>query len=199
MIKVNFPAPEFKLSAFSGGDFSEVSLASLRGKWVYLCFYPGDFTFVWASEIATVVAKHEEFKSLDVQVLTISPDSQFVHKMWADKEILGLSKSSNIPFPMLADTNAELAKEYGTYDEDAKLTLRGSFIIDPDGIVQVAEVLSAPLGRNYDEILRRVRALQMIRESKGTQAAPCEWQPGKNTIQPSLNLVGNMKDAWMLD
>ncbi len=133
-----------------------------------------------------------------MEVLTLSPDSIFVHKMWADKEIISLSKSDKVPFQMLADTNAEIAKQYDTYDEDQKLTLRGSFIIDPDGYVQSAEVLSASLGRSFDEVLRQIRALQIVRESKGTQAMPCEWQPGKNTISPSIDLVGNMEKAWKL-
>ncbi len=135
---------------------------------------------------------------MDVQVLTISPDSIFVHKMWADQEIKGLSKSANIPFAMLGDTNAEIAKVYGSYDEDAKLTLRGSFIIDPDGFIQSAEVLTAPLGRNFDESIRKIKALQNIRESKGTQAMPCNWQPGDKAITPGIELVGNMKEAWAL-
>ncbi len=118
--------------------------------------------------------------------------------MWADKEILGLSKSAKIPFSMLQDTNSEVAKLYGTYDEDDKLTLRGSFIIDPDGYIQAAEVLSAPLGRSYDEILRRIKALQNIRESKGTQAMPCNWKPGDKPIEPGVQLVGKMGDAWQL-
>ncbi len=133
-----------------------------------------------------------------MQVLTVSPDSQFVHKMWADKEILGLSNSAKVPFPMLADTNAEVAKQYGTYDEDQKVTLRGSFIIDPDGNVQSVEVITPSVGRNFDEILRQIRALQMVAESKGTQAAPCGWQPGQNVIKPGIELVGNMKDGWNL-
>ncbi len=118
--------------------------------------------------------------------------------MWADKEILGLSKKPAIPFAMLSDTNAEVAKLYGTYDEDDKLTLRGSFIIDPDGMIQAAEVLSAPLGRSYDEILRRIKALQDIRQSKGTQAMPCDWKPGDKAIEPGIELVGKMGDAWQL-
>ncbi len=118
--------------------------------------------------------------------------------MWADQEIKSLSKSANIPVTMLSDTNSEVAKIYETYEEDAKIILRGSFIIDPDGVIQAAEVLAGPLGRNFDEILRRIKALQNIRESKGTVAMPCEWKPGDKVIKPGIELVGNMKDAWEL-
>ncbi len=118
--------------------------------------------------------------------------------MWAEKEIVGLSKKPAIPFAMLSDTNSEVAKLYGSYDEDAKLTLRGSYIIDPDGMIQAAEVLAAPLGRSYDEILRRIKALQNIYESKGTQATPCNWKPGDKALEPGIQLVGKMGDAWQL-
>ncbi len=116
--------------------------------------------------------------------------------MWAEKEVIDLSKAKEVPFAMLADTNSEVAKLYDTFDENDKLTLRGSFIIDPDGNVLSADVGTTPLGRNYDEILRKIRALQTIRESNGTQATPCCWVPGEAALQPSIQLVGNMAQAW---
>ncbi len=129
-------------------------------------------------------------------MLTISPDSVFVHKMWADKEIIELSKSDKIPFPMLADINAELAKLYTSYDKNKKVILRGSFIIDPDGILQAMEVTTTKVGRDFDEILRKIKAMQMFQETGHT--APCAWKPGQKGIAGSIELIGNMKEAWTL-
>ncbi len=129
-------------------------------------------------------------------MVTISPDSVFVHKMWADKEIIELSKTNKIPFPMLADTDAELAKLYATYDKERKVILRGSFIIDPEGILQAMEVTTTKIGRDFDEILRKIKAMQMFQSTGHT--APCAWKPGQKGIAGNIELVGNMKKVWTL-
>ena len=125
----------------------------------------------------------------------MSIDSMFVHKMWNDHE---LSKMVNggIPFAMLSDTGGKVGKVYGIYDEEAGVETRGRFIIDPDGVVQGFEVLTPPVGRNVNETLRQIQAFQLIRETKGSEATPSGWRPGKVTLKPGSDLVGNVWKVW---
>jgi len=195
MIKVGKPAPEFTASAYIKGKFAEVSLSEYKGKWVLLCFYPGDFTFVWATEISAVAEKHKELQDLGVEVLSVSVDSMFVHKMWNDHELSKMVEGG-IPYPMLSDQDGSIGKMYGIYDEDAGIETRGRFIIDPDGNVQAYEVLTPPVGRNVSESIRQIKAFQLVRASKGTEATPSGWQPGKTVLKPGPDLVGNVWKVW---
>lgn len=115
--------------------------------------------------------------------------------MWNDHELSKMI-GKDIPFPMLSDSGGEIGRLYGIYDEDAGVETRGRFIIDPDGIVQGFEVLTPPVGRNVSESLRQVRAFQLVRASKGTEATPSGWKPGKKTLKPSPDLVGNVWKVW---
>jgi alkyl hydroperoxide reductase subunit AhpC len=195
MVKVGKPAPDFTAPAFYNGKFMNISLSENKGKWVLLCFYPGDFTFVWATEISAVAEKHSELQSLGVEVLSVSVDSIYVHKMWNEHE---LSKMINkdIPFAMLSDQDGSIGKIYGIYDDDTGVETRGRFIIDPDGIIQGFEVLTPSVGRNVSESIRQINAFQLVRNSKGTEATPSGWKPGKPTLKPSPDLVGNIWKVW---
>lgn len=119
----------------------------------------------------------------------------FVHKMWNDNE-LSKMVDGGVPFPMLSDAGGRVGQVYGVYDQDAGVEMRGRFIIDPDGVVQGYEVLTPPVGRNINETLRQVQAFQLVRESKGTQATPSGWKPGKITLKPGPDLVGNVWKEW---
>jgi peroxiredoxin (alkyl hydroperoxide reductase subunit C) len=125
----------------------------------------------------------------------MSVDSVFVHKMWNDTE---LSKMVNggVPFPMLSDAGGKVGNIYGIYDEDAGVETRGRFLIDPDGIVQGFEVLTPPVGRNVSETIRQIQAFQHVRNSKGTEATPSGWKPGKMTLKPGPDLVGKVWEVW---
>ncbi len=125
----------------------------------------------------------------------MSIDSVFVHKMWNDNELSKMVKGG-VPFPMLSDAGGRVGTAYGIYDADAGVATRGRFIIDPDGIVQGFEVLTPPVGRNVAESLRQVQAFQLVRESKGTQATPSGWKPGKMTLKPNPDLVGKVWEVW---
>ena len=125
----------------------------------------------------------------------MSVDSVFVHKMWNDHELSKMVEGG-IPFPMLSDQSGEIGKMYGIYDEDGGVETRGRFIIDPDGIIQGFEVLTPPVGRNVSESIRQVKAFQLVRESKGTEATPSGWKPGKKTLKPGPDLVGNVWKEW---
>ena len=125
----------------------------------------------------------------------MSIDSMFVHKMWNDYELSKMVEGG-VPFPMLSDTGGRVGKVFGVYDEEAGVETRGRFIIDPDGIVQGYEVLTPPVGRNVEETIRQVQAFQLVRASKGGEATPSGWKPGKPTLKPGPALVGRVWEEW---
>lgn len=128
----------------------------------------------------------------------MSVDSVFVHKMWNDMELAKMV-NGGIPFPMLSDGGGKVGAAYGVYDEDAGVENRGRFLIDPDGVVQGYEVLTPPVGRNVEESLRQIRAFQLVRETKGGEATPSGWRPGKPTLKPGPDLVGKVWEVWTVD
>lgn len=195
MVLVGNPAPEFTAPVYHKGELKEISLADYKGKWVMLCFYPGDFTFVCGTEVAAVASKHEEFEKLGVQVLSVSVDSPFVHKIWDEQE---LSKMAGlpVPFPMISDSSGAIGELYGVYDSEAGVDVRGRFLIDPDGIIQGMEVLTPPVGRNVNEALRQIKAYQLVRETKSQEFTPAGWQPGGKTLKPGPDLIGKVWESW---
>jgi len=195
MVKVGREVANFELSGYHKGEFKQFSLDEFKGKWVILCFYPGDFTFVWATEVSAVADEYSELQALGAEVLSVSVDSVFVHKMWDDHE-LSKMVDGGIPYPMLSDQGGIVGEMYGVYDADAGVEMRGRFIIDPDGILQGFEVLTPPVGRNVSETRRQLQAFQLVRESKGTEATPSGWKPGKKTLKPGPDLVGNVWKEW---
>ena len=126
----------------------------------------------------------------------MSVDSMFVHKMWVDVELSKMITAGSVPVPMLSDGGGKVGAVYGVYDTDNGVDVRGRFLIDPDGIVQGYEVLSPPVGRNVSETLRQIQAFQLVRESKGAQATPSGWRPGKATLSPGVGLVGRVWEEW---
>ena len=125
----------------------------------------------------------------------MSVDSMFVHKMWNDEELAKMV-AGGVPFPMLSDAGGKVGSVYGVYDGDAGVETRGRFLIDPEGLIQAYEVLTPPVGRNVSETIRQVQAFQLVRESKGTLATPSGWRPGKPTLKPGIDLVGNVWKEW---
>ena len=195
MILVGNPAPVFLAPAYHKGDMTEINLEDYKGKWVMLCFYPGDFTFVCGTEVVVVASKNKEFEELGVQVISVSVDSQFVHKIWNDTELSKMA-GCDVPFPMVSDSSGAIGELYGVYNREAGVDVRGRFIIDPDGIVQGMEVLTPPVGRNVAEALRQIKAYQLVRETKGAEFTPAGWQPGGKTLKPGNDLIGNVWKAW---
>lgn len=129
----------------------------------------------------------------------MSTDSMFVHKMWVDTELSKMITAKTVPFPMLSDGGGNVGKLYGVYDEAGGVDVRGRFLIDPDGIVQGFEILTPPVGRNVLETLRQIQAFQVVRESKGAQATPSGWKPGKPVLNPGPGLVGKVWEAWTVN
>jgi alkyl hydroperoxide reductase subunit AhpC len=125
----------------------------------------------------------------------MSVDSMFVHKMWNDEELSKMVKGG-VPFPMLSDAGGRVGKVYGIYDEDSGVETRGRFLIDPDGVIQGYEVLTPPVGRHVAETIRQIQAFQLVRESKGAQATPSGWHPGRPTLRPGPDLVGKVWKEW---
>jgi peroxiredoxin (alkyl hydroperoxide reductase subunit C) len=130
--------------------------------------------------------------------MSVSVDSMFVHKMWDDHELSKMVKGG-IPFPMISDAGGKLGKVYGCYNEEAGVENRGRYLIDPDGVVQGYEVLTPPVGRNVSETLRQIQAFQLVRKSKGKEATPSGWIPGKDTLKPGPDLVGKVWEVWTTD
>jgi len=130
---------------------------------------------------------------MDVEVLAMSTDSRFTHKIWQDEE-LSKMVPGGVPFPMLSDAGGRIGQVYGVYDEEAGVDIRGRFLIDPDGVIQAMEVMTPPVGRNVAELIRQVQAFQHVRKTE--EATPSGWRPGRPTLSPGINLVGKVCEVW---
>lgn len=187
MVKIGEVVPEFELEAFHEEQLKKIKLSDYRGKWVVLLFYPADFTFVCPTELAEAADYYPDFQKNDAQVLSVSTDTAFVHKAWHDESPL----IRKISYPMLADPTGKLCREFGTYIESEGLSLRGTFIIDPDGVLKCVEIHDNSIGRSSEEILRKLQAAIYVREHNG-EVCPASWRPGGETLRPGLDLVGKL-------
>jgi len=149
---INSKIPEFKVQAYHQGEFRTVSQEDLKGKWSIFFFYPADFTFVCPTELVDVAEKYEEFKKMGVEVYSVSTDTHFTHKGWHDAS----ESIKKINYPMLADPTGALSKAFGVYIEEEGLAYRGTFLVDPDGLIKLAEINDNGIGRNADELMRKV-------------------------------------------
>jgi alkyl hydroperoxide reductase subunit AhpC len=147
--------------------------------------------------VSAVADQYPELVKLGVEVISVSVDSVFVHKMWNENE-LSRMVDGGVPFHMASDSSGNVGKAFGVYDENAGVELRGRFIIDPDGVIQAMEVLTPPVGRRLAETVRQIQAYQLVRASNGSEATPAGWQPGQATLKPGPDLVGNVWKAWKL-
>ena len=145
-----------------------------------------------------MAVKVPELEKLGVQVLAMSTDSRFSHKIWQEEELSKMVEGG-IPYPMLSDQGGRIGTVYGVYDEAAGVDIRGRFLIDPDGVIQAMEVLQPPVGRNVAELIRQVRAFQLVRETKGAETTPSGWQPGRPTLKVGPDLVGKVWKVWNTD
>ncbi len=187
MVGINQKVPEFEAQAFHGNDIQWVKLSDYKGKWVVLFFYPADFTFVCPTELEELADTYEEFTKLKAEVLSVSTDTVYVHKAWHDQS----QAIAKIKFPMIADPAGKLGRLFGTYIEDQGISWRGTFLIDPDGVLKAYEVHDNSIGRGAQELLRKLQAAIFVRENKG-EVCPAGWRPGKKTLKPGLDLVGKI-------
>lgn len=187
MLKIGQTVPDFETEAYHEDDIKNVKLSDYRGKWVVLAFYPADFTFVCPTELEELADHYEEFKELDAEVLSVSTDTVYVHKAWHDTS----DTIKKIRYPMLADPSGKICKMFGTYLEEEGLSLRATFIIDPDGVLKMIDIHDNSIGRSAKEILRRLKAAKYVREHPG-EVCPASWEPGKETLKAGLELVGKI-------
>ena len=186
-LEIGKPAPDFELEAFQNGEVKKIKLSSLKGKWVALVFYPADFTFVCPTELGELADKYSEFKENNIEIMSLSTDTVFVHKAWFDNS----ETIKKIKYPMLADPTGRVCRDYGVYIQEEGLALRGTFIIDPKGILKAFEVNDNSIGRNAKELFRKMKAAQFV-EEHGDKVCPASWEPGKDVLQPGLDLVGKI-------
>jgi peroxiredoxin (alkyl hydroperoxide reductase subunit C) len=179
--------PDFEVEAFHENDIKKIKLSDYKNEWLILFFYPADFTFVCPTELEEMADNYEEFKKLGAQVLSISTDTVFAHKAWQDVS----ETIKKIKFPMVADPTGKVSRAFGTYIEDEGLALRGTFIVDPNGILRAIEINDNNIGRSAKELLRKLQAAKFVHEHGG-KVCPASWQPGDDTLEPGLDLVGKI-------
>lgn len=186
-IAIGEPAPEFSTKAFHNDKIIDLKLSNYKGKWIVLAFYPADFTFICPTELVSLAEHYDQFKKLNTEILSVSTDTAFSHKAWWDNS----PSIRKITYPMMADPTGNICRAYGTYIETEGLSLRGTFIIDPDGILKSMDVHDNSIGRNTAEIIRKLQAAQYVRQNGG-EVCPANWQPGTKTLRPGLDLVGKI-------
>jgi NADH-dependent peroxiredoxin subunit C len=190
MVRINDLAPDFEEKAFVNDGENIIKLRDYKGRWVILFFYPADFTFVCPTELGKLADNYEKFKELNCEIISVSTDTAFVHKAWHDNS----PTIKKITFPMLADPLHRVCKSYDTLIEeggDVGLSLRATFIIDPDGVIKAYEFNNNDIGRSIDELLRKLQAAQFTREHGG-EVCPMDWKPGEKTLKPGMDLVGKI-------
>jgi len=180
--------PDGTYHTFHRQEIQPITLESYRGQWLVLVFYPGDFTFICPTELEELGSLYGEFQKLDAEVLSISTDSVYVHKAWHDAS----PSIKGLPFPMVADPGGRLAQQLGVYVPQEGVALRGSFIFDPDGALSAYEVHHNSIGRNMNELLRKLQASAFVRDNGGVEVCPVSWKPGDRTLKPGLDLVGKI-------
>lgn len=187
MSVINTPIKPFKTQAFKQGKFVEVTEADVLGKWAIFFFYPADFTFVCPTELGDVADHYAELTKMGVEVFSVSTDTHFVHKAWHDaSDTIG-----KIEYYMLGDPTGTITRNFENMREAEGLADRGTFIVDPDGVIQAVEITAEGIGRNAAELVRKVKAAQYVRSHPG-EVCPAKWEEGEKTLAPSLSLVGKI-------
>ena len=178
----------FTATAFQAGkDFFDVTEADIAGKWAVFFFYPADFTFVCPTELEDLGEHYDMLQKLGVEVFAASTDTHFSHKAWHDTS----EKIGKLKYAFLGDQNHVLANNFGVLREVSGLADRATFVIDPDGVIQIMEITCEGVGRNANELTRKIKAAQYVRANPG-QVCPAAWEEGGDTLAPSLDLVGKI-------
>ncbi len=185
MSQIGKQVVDFKVQGFVNDDFKTVTKEDTLGKWAIYFFYPADFTFVCPTELADVADLYSEFKALNTEVYSVSTDSHFVHKAWKDAS----ETIKKIEYPMLGDPTGVLSRGFDVMIEEDGMAERGTFIVNPEGEIVAYEVSAGNVGRNADELLRKLKALQFVAEHPA-EVCPAKWKEGAETLKPSVDLVG---------
>jgi peroxiredoxin len=187
MSLVNTTVKPFKAQAFHNGKFVEVTDADLRGKWSAVVFYPADFTFVCPTELGDLADMYAEFQKIGLEIYAVSTDTHFTHKAWHDAS----DTIKKIKYPMIGDPTGTITRNFGVMIEEEGLALRGTFLINPEGVIKALEVNDLGIGRSAADLLRKAQAAQYI-AAHPNEACPASWKPGEETLTPSLDLVGKI-------
>jgi peroxiredoxin len=187
MVSIGHAVESFEADAFAGNSIHKWRLSDFRGKWVVLLFYPADFSFVCPTELAEAAQQHEAFRKLGAEIAAVSTDTVYVHKAWHDTS----PAIGTIEYPMIADPAGTVCREFGTYLDTEGVSLRATFIIDPDGVLVAYEMHDNSIGRSIGEIQRKLEAAKYVREHNG-EVCPASWKPGAKTLKPGLELVGKI-------
>lgn len=177
---------EFSANAYQNGEIKKITNKDFEGKWAAFVFYPADFTFVCPTELADLADHYDEFLAEGCEVYSVSCDTEYVHKAWHDTS----DSIKKVKYAMIADPTGKLARDFDVMIEDEGLALRGSFIVNPEGIIKAYEVHDNGIGREAGELLRKLRAAKFVAEHG--EVCPAKWQPGTETIKPSLDLIGKL-------
>ncbi|ALL15043.1 alkyl hydroperoxide reductase subunit C [Caulobacter henricii] len=187
MSLINTTIKPFTAEAFKAGKFVTVSDADLKGKWSVVFFYPADFTFVCPTELEDLADNYGEFQKLGVEIYSVSTDTHFAHKAWHDSsEAVG-----KIAYTMVGDPTGTITRNFDVMIEEVGLADRGTFVVDPDGKIQIVEITAGGIGRDASELLRKVKAAQYVAAHPG-EVCPAKWEEGEKTLKPSLDLVGKI-------
>ncbi|WP_295068389.1 alkyl hydroperoxide reductase subunit C [Ruminococcus sp.] len=185
MSLINKEVSDFSVQAYQNGEFRKVSKGDIIGKWSVFFFYPADFTFVCPTELEDLQNKYAEFTKISCEIYSVSADTHFVHKAWHDSS----ERIKKLEYPMLADPTHALCRDFDVLIEADGMAERGTFVVNPEGKIVAYEVNAGNVGRNAEELFRKVQALQFVHEH-GDEVCPAKWQPGAETLKPSLDLVG---------
>jgi peroxiredoxin (alkyl hydroperoxide reductase subunit C) len=184
---INTKLQPFNATAFHNGEFIDVSEKDVLGKWAIFMFYPADFTFVCPTELGDLADHYAQLQEMGVEVYSVSTDTHFTHKAWHDtSDTIG-----KITFPMIGDPTGRITRDFGVMIEEDGLALRGTFVVNPEGEIKVAEIHDLGIGRSASELVRKVQAAQYVAGHDG-EVCPAAWQPGEETLAPSLDLVGKI-------
>lgn len=184
---INTEIQPFNATAFHNGEFINVTDADLRDKWSVMFFYPADFTFVCPTELGDLADNYADLQRLGVEVYSVSTDKHFTHKAWHDSS----ETINTITYPMIGDPTGTITRNFGVMIEDEGIAERGTFVIDPDGKIQIIEINAGNIGRSATELIRKIMAAQYVRANPN-EVCPAKWEEGQDTLAPSLDLVGKI-------
>lgn len=187
MSLINTIIKPFKAKAYHNGKFIDISEITIKGQWSVFVFYPADFTFVCPTELEDLADKYDEFTKLNVEIYGISTDTHFSHKVWYDTS----ATIKKVRYPLIGDPTATLARNFDVFIEEQGLALRGTFVINPESQIKVLEVHDNGIGRNANELIRKIKAAQYIALNPN-EVCPAKWTEGAKTLKPSLDLVGKI-------
>lgn len=184
---INSEIKPFTAQAYHDGKFITVTDADLKGKWSVVFFYPADFTFVCPTELGDLADHYDEFRKMEVEIYSVSTDTHFTHKAWHDTS----DTIKKIQYPMVGDPTGTITRNFDVMIESAGLAMRGTFVINPKGIIKIMEVQDGSVGRSATELIRKIQAAQYVATHKG-EVCPASWKPGEETLAPSLDLIGKI-------